>query len=137
MYARFIILISAHRFEAIFNHRFGTFSKDAEKFWNFASENIPDFYMPSLKKEMLVPNDKLHERMCPQILLYAVDKPFHVFRGWGQMTSMGNAWLSMRSCHLPHSIAWSRGKPINPHKTHGSASTMVDVDDKKGLEWLT
>ena len=63
MYVRFIILISTHRFEAIFCCRFSMmFSKDAEKFWCFVSENIPDFYMPTLKKEMLVPYDKLHER---------------------------------------------------------------------------
>ena len=29
-----------------------------------------------------------------------------------------------------------RGKPINPCNTFGDASTMVDVDDEKGLEWL-
>ena len=36
---------------------------------------------------------------------------------------------------LLHSME-QRGKPINPHKTHGDVSTMVDVDDKKGLEWF-
>ena len=34
-----------------------------------------------------------------------------------------------------HCTEW-RGKPINPHKTCGDASTMVDVDDKKGPKRL-
>ena len=139
MYVRFIVLISAHRFEAIFCHRFGMmFSKDAEKFWHFASENIPDFYMPTLKKEMLVPYDKLREGMHPKMLLYTLDKLFHVFKGVGANDLNGQ-------CMVAHEILsfaslccmeW-RGKPINPCKTCGDASTMVDVDDEKGLKQLT
>ena len=83
MCVRFIILISAHRFKAIFHCRFDTtFSKDMEKLWHFASENIPDFYMPMLKKGTLVPYDKLHEGMHPKMLPYSSDELFHVFRGW-------------------------------------------------------
>ena len=29
-----------------------------------------------------------------------------------------------------------RGKPIDPHSTNGDLSTMVDVDDEKGLKQL-
>ena len=65
---RFIVVISAHRFEAIFCCRFGqTFSKDVEKFRCFASENIPDFHAPTLKWETLILCDKLCEGMCPKM----------------------------------------------------------------------
>ena len=108
MYMRFITLISAHRFEAIFCCRFGApFSKDAEKFWCFVLKNILDFYVPTLKCGTLIPCDKVCEGTHPKILLYALDELFHVIRGVGQMTMKGNAWLPMRSCHLPHSILWS------------------------------
>ena len=73
MYMRFITLISAHRFKAIFCRKFGTpFSKDNERFWHFVSENTPDFYSPTLTHETLVPYDKVHEGMHPKMLLYAL-----------------------------------------------------------------
>ena len=34
-----------------------------------------------------------------------------------------------------HCTEW-RGRPINPHKTSGDASTMVDVNDEMGLKLL-
>ena len=41
---------------------------------------------------------------------------------WGQMTSIGNAWLPMRSCHLPCSVARSREAslltPAKPMEMH-------------------
>ena len=82
MYKRFIILISAHRFEAIFCRRFSAmFSKDMEKFWHFVSENTPDFYTPTLKKGTLVHCDKRHDVNHPKMLLYTLDELFHVFMG--------------------------------------------------------
>ena len=138
MYTRFIILISAHRFEAIFHCTFNVmFSKDTEKFWCFASENIPDFYMPTLKKEMVVPCDKLHEGAHPKMSLYALDELFHVFRRVGANNLNGQHVVAheILSFALLHCTE-QRGKPINPHKTCGDASTMVDVDDEKGLKWL-
>ena len=60
MYARFCNLISTHRFETIFHHRFNvSFSKDAKKFWYFTSENILDFYAPTLKHKTLIPYNKI------------------------------------------------------------------------------
>ena len=114
------------------------FSKDLEKFWHFTSENIPDFYMPALKKEMLVSYDKLCEGTHPKMLLYALDELFHVFRGWGENDLNGQ-------CVVAHDILsfaslccmeW-RGKPINPCKTCGDASTMVDANAETGLKQLT
>ena len=36
-----------------------------------------------LKHETLVPCDKGHEETCPKMLLYVLDKLFHVFRWLG------------------------------------------------------
>ena len=81
---RFYNLISIHRFETIFHHRFNApLSKDAKKFRCFISENIPDFYVPTLRHETLVPYDKIREGTHPKMLLYALDELFHVFRGVG------------------------------------------------------
>ena len=84
MYVRYCNLISTHRFKTIFCCRFNaSFSKDAKKFWHFTSENISDFYTPTLKHETLIPYDKIQEGTHPKMLLYALDKLFHVFRGVG------------------------------------------------------
>ena len=138
MYTRFIILISAYRFKAIFCHRFSmTFSKDMEKFWCFASEIIPNFYMPMLKCETLVPYNKLHEGMHPKMLLYALDKLFHVFRGVGANDLNGQCVVAYEILlfALLHCME-QRGKPIDPHSTCGDAYTVVDVDDEKALKQL-
>ena len=75
------------------------FSKDTEKFWHFASENIPDFYMPMLKKETLVPYDKLQEGTHPKMLLYALDELYHVFRGLGANNLDAHEILSFALLH--------------------------------------
>ena len=129
-------MVSAHRFKAIFHHRFGvTFSKDTEKFWHFASENTPDFYMPTLKKGTPVHCDKQRKGMCPKMLLYALDDVFHVFRVV-RATDLDGQCIVAYEILLFASLCCmgQRGKPINPYKTCGDASTIVDVDDEKGLE---
>ena len=139
LYVRFMILISAHRFEAIFCHRFSTtFSKDMEKFWHLASENTPDFYAPTLKKGTLVHCDKQHQGMHPKMLLYALDELSHMFRGVRATNLDGQRVVAYEilSFALLHFTEW-RGKPINPDKTCGDMSTMVDVNDEKGLKRLT
>ena len=71
------------------------------------------------------------------MLLYALDKLFHVFRGMGANDPDGQHMvayeiLSFASLHCTE----QRAKPIDPCNTRGDASTMVDVDDEKGLEQL-
>ena len=142
-------MISAHRFKAIFCHRFGvTFSKDMEKFWGFVSENTPDLYTLTLKKGTLAHCDKRCEGMCPKILLYALDELFHVFRVFFLvflvLMQMTRANDLNRQCVVAYNILLfallccteQRGKSINPQKTCGDTSTMVDVEDKKGLKLL-
>ena len=71
------------------------------------------------------------------MLLYALDKLFHVFRGVGANDI--NAQCIVAYKILSFSLLCcteQRGKPIDPCKTSGDASTLVDVDDKKGLQWL-
>ena len=92
-----------------------SFSKDAEKFWCFASKNIPDFYAPTLKHETLIPYDKIQEGTHPKMLQYALDELFHVFRGVGVNDMTDNTLLPMRSCHLPCStIQNSEASPQTP-----------------------
>ena len=138
MHARFYNLISTHRFETIFHCRFNaSFSKDAEKYWHFTSKNIPDFYAPYLLHEDLVPYDKKWEGMCPNMLLCALDELFHVFRGVGANDTDGQCIIAHKILSLAssHCTEW-QGKPIDPHKTMGTVSTLVDVHDEKGLERL-
>ena len=76
--------------------------------------------------------------MHPKMLLYALDELFHVFTGVGANNLNGQCVvayeiLSFASLHCME----QRGKPINPCKTCRNTSSMVDVDDQKGLERLT
>ena len=133
---RCIILISSHRFEAIFCYRFGaTFSKDTEEYWHFTSENTPEFYSPTLKKETLVPCNKWHEGLCPKMLIYALDELFHVFMGV-KAIDLDVQHIAACDILLFPSLCCTewRGRPINSCKPSGDASTMVDVNDKMGLE---
>ena len=59
-----------------------SFSKN-EKYWCFASKNIPDFYAPTLLHEDLIPYDKKWERMWPKKLLYSLNELFQVFKEVG------------------------------------------------------
>ena len=131
-------LISTQRFETIFHHRFNTsFSKDAEKYWCFASENVPDFYALTLSHEDLIAYDKKWEGTWPE-MLYALDELFHVFRGVGANDIDGQCVVAHEILSLAslHCMVWW-GKPIDPCKTRGTVSTLLDVHGEKGLEQLT
>ena len=137
MYARFYNLISTHRFETIFCHRFNaSFSKDDEKYWHFASKNIPDFYASTLSHEDLAPYDKKQQGTQLQMLLYALNELLHVFRGVGVNDTNGQCVVAHEILSLA-SLHCTEQQAHRPPHVWGTVSTLVDVHDEKGLEQLT
>ena len=106
---RFYNLISTHRFETIFHHRFkASFPNDAEKYWYFTSKNFADYYAPTLLHETLVPYNKIQEGMHPKMLLYALDELFYVFRRVGVNNIDGKCIVAYKILSLAslHCIEW-------------------------------
>ena len=76
--------------------------------------------------------------MQPKMFLCALDELFHVFKGVGVNDTDGQCIVAHKILSLAslHCTEW-QGKPIDPHKTMGTVSSLVDVHDEKGLERLT
>ena len=137
---RFYNLISTHRFETIFCHRFNVlFSKDAEKFWCFASENIPDSYAPTLLHETLVPYNKKQEGMQPKMLLYALDELFHAFKGVGANDIDGQYIVAYEILLLAslHCTEWQMQahRPLQHQGVHIYLHGRYDEKGLKRLAW--
>ena len=69
------------------------------------------------------------------MLLYALDELFHVFRevGVNDIDRQCVVAYEILLFTLLHCMEW-QGKPIDPHNTSENMSTLVDVDDEKGLK---
>ena len=95
-----------HRFKTIFNWHFNaTFSKDYEHLWQHASETVADFSVPTLDIDDQSPCSIKCMGSHPKMLLYTLDKLFHVFWGMGANDLDGQRVIAYEILSLHHSTA--------------------------------
>ena len=124
-------LISTYRFETIFSRRFGVSFT--------SSECLPDFHSPIYMhmplNGRLISVRTLHIGSWPKMLSYVLNELFHMYCEMGVGNDNGLCMVAQEMLSITSLCCTEcRGKPMPSSQTSGTASTMVDVNDKLLLE---
>ena len=135
-----IYLILLCRFEIIFRWCFdATLCKDNEHLWRHVNKSLADFKMPTYDGEVGTPCILKRTRMCPRMMLYAMDEMFHIFQGMGDNNVDGQCVvayeiLTLASLHCTEQCSCTK-KCCNTLSDTYPLVDLIDVDDLECLAW--
>ena len=113
--------------------------KDNEHLWRHVNESLTDFEMPMYDREVGMPCILKRTRMCPCMMLYAIDKMFHVLRGVGDNNVDAQCGVAYKILTLASlcCMEWRccAKKCCNTLSDVYPLVDLTDVDNQECLTW--